>query len=262
MKSPRALNCLRPTLHYRREAFDAGLREAGFRVVPQLADPRPGDVLVIWNRYGAGAELADFFEAAGAHVLVAENGWLGKHWRGGEWFALSGGHHAGAGSWAYGGPQRWDAWQVDLAPWRTGGTETVIMGQRSIGEPGIASPRLWAEAVRGRIGGRIRPHPGTGTGTPLAVDLCDAREVATWASGAALQALVLGVPVWHALPQWIGAAASRPLAQHGQAEPLRCDTGRLTMFRRLAWAMWTLAEIRGGAAFRHLLQLEAAPCAC
>jgi hypothetical protein len=229
------------------------LRSAGFDVVTQLAKPRPGDVLLIWNRYGGGHELAGEFERAGARVLVAENGWLGKGWRGGDWFSLCLGHHAGAGHWSHGGPARWGGWGVELAPYREGGDETIILGQRGIGEPGVCSPGLWAENTRHRLGaGRIRPHPGNGPApVPLADDLARARDCVTWNSGAALHALLLGVPVWHGFAKWIGAQASRPLAEWGGA-PQRDAAARLAMFQRLAWAMWTLDEISTGAPFAHV----------
>lgn len=248
----RALNLLRPSLHYRKSSFDDGLSAAGFKLVERLPDPKPGDVLLCWNRYAGNHELAQQFERAGASVLVAENGLLGKGWRGGEWFALALGHHSGAGEWKPAGSERWDGWAVELAPWRTGGAETVILGQRGIGERGIRSPDHWAESVRGRIGGRVRAHPGTSQAKPLAADLADARQVVTWHSGAALQALTMGVPVWYAFPQWIGAGAARPLSEW-PGEPKRDDAARLAMFRRLAWAMWNLDEVRTGEPIRRLL---------
>lgn len=249
----RALNLLRASVHYRRECFDQGLQAAGFKLVPALADPRPGDLLVIWNRYGGFHEQAQIFERAGAGVLVVENGLLGKNWRGGEWFSLSLGHCAGAGEFKPAGPERWDGWGVPLAPWRTGGRETVIFGQRGIGESGVASPPVWAEGVQRRIGGRIRPHPGQGPAKALAVDLADARDVVTWHSAAALQALLLGVAVWFDCPTWIGAGAARPLAEW-PGQPKRDDGSRLEMFRRLAWCCWTLDEIKTGEPIERLLR--------
>lgn len=246
---PRALCLLRSDLHYRRDAFCAGLAAVGFDVVPELSKPAAGDLLVIWNRYGRFHLDAQRFEAAGARVVVAENGPLGKAWRGGNWYSLALGHHSGP--WAVGGPERWDAFGVELAPWRDG-FETVILGQRGIGEPGIASPHGWAEDVRHRLGGRIRPHPGSESdGAPLEADLANARCVLTWHSGAALKALLFGVPAFHDFPRWVGAGAARPLSEfhHGP----RTDDARLAMFRRLAWLMWDLEEIRSGRAFRHLL---------
>lgn len=247
----RALNLLRHSLHYRREAFNQGLQAAGFKVVPALPDPRPGDLLIGWNRYGGTHETAQAFERAGAGVLIVENGHLGKGWRGGEWFAMSLDHCGGAGSFAPGGHERWDSWSIELAPWRTGGRETVICAQRGIGEPGIASPPGWAESVQRRIGGRIRPHPGIGGVARLEDDLANAREVVTWHSAAGLHALAMGIPVWFDCPSWIGAGAARPLAQW-PGKPLCDDEARLAMFRRLAWAMWTLDEVRTGEPIARL----------
>lgn len=251
---PRALNTLRASLHYRREAFDAGLQAVGFEVVTQLPRPERGDLLLLWNRYGGYAEQAAEFERRGGLVLVAENGYLGKHWRGAEWFALARGHHAGAGWWPDGGPGRWGGWGVELSPWRDGGTETLVLAQRGIGEPGVRSPAGWAEAARRRIGaGRIRQHPGNSTqSVPLADDLAQARDVVTWNSGAALLALLAGVPVWCDWPQWVGAEACWPLSEFGKREPRRDDEARLGTFRRLAWSMWTLDEVRTGEPIRCL----------
>jgi len=246
----KALNLLRSALHYRKECFDKGLSACGFKVVPSLPHPTPDDVLVVWNRYGGYNEMADKFERAGAKVIVAENGWLSKSWRGGDWFALSLSEH-GMG-WPDGGPSRWDSWGVELAPFRTSGSETVILGQRGIGSRLIGSPSLWAESAQRKYGGRIRPHPGTGEAIPLEVDLKDAKQVITWASGAALIALMLGIPVWNALPQWVGARAAKPLTEW-PGDPARDRLYRIEMFQHLAWGMWTLEEIKTGEPFGRLL---------
>jgi hypothetical protein len=237
----KALNLLRPDIAYRREAFDAGLERAGYHIVRSLPEPRPGDALLIWNRYGFFATEAQRFESAGATVLVTENGWLGKGWRGGEWFTLCERHHAGAGEWHVGGPERWDGWGVDLSPWRDG-SQTLVLGQRGIGELGIRSPDGWGERMAAKLKVRLRPHPGKSKGLPLEDDLADVGRVVTWNSGAALKALMLGVPVWHDFPLWIGAMASSRIGQ-----PLvKDDAKRLAMFQRLAWSMWTLDEISTG----------------
>lgn len=251
----RALSLLRNSEHYRATAFCAGLRAVGFEVVTELLDPTPADVLLTWNRSGGYNETAQRFERAGARVLVAENGYLGKSWRGDKWFALALGHHLGAGEWIPAGRERWDALQVPLAPWRDGGTEVLVLEQRGIGEPGIASPPGWAEQVASRTGGRIRKHPGAGVPQiSLEADLAHVREVITWHSAAGLGALMAGVPVFYDFPQWIGAQAGVPLRLRGFVPPLRDDAARLMMFRRLAWAQWRLEEIERGDAFAHLLE--------
>lgn len=251
----RALCLLRESPVYRRDAFRRGLKMAGFELVDRLDKPNPEDVLVIWNRYGHWDEQARLFEAAKARVVVVENGYLGKSWLNGSWYAMALGHHAGAGTWVDGGPERWDSLGVDLRPWRDDSGETVIFGQRGIGEDGIRSPDHWAEKIKADIGGRIRPHPGNNEAViPLEKDLKRASRVLTWASSAALLALILGVPVWYAMPRWIGAAASRPLSDYdGSWMDKRHDASRLAMFRCLVWAMWRLEEVESGEAFRHLL---------
>lgn len=245
----RALCLLHESLAARRTGFERGLARAGFDPVAALPQPGPGDLLIIWNRYGRYHRLAVQVEKAGGRVLVCENGYLGKRWLGRHWIAMSLGHHAGAGHWHHGGPQRWDALGVEIAPWREGGHEVVILAQRGIGEAGIAAPTGWAQAVRRRIGGRIRHHPGRADPGDLLEDLRDAACVVTWHSGAALKALLAGIPVWYAFDRWIGAPACGRLAAFGPV-PVRGD--RLEMFRRLAWAQWSFDEIESGEAFLWL----------
>ena len=250
----RALCLLRDALVYRKDAFRRGLKMACYELVDQIDKPKRDDLLVIWNRYGGYDEQAQRFERAGARVVVVENGYLGKDWLNGSWYAMALGHHAGAGTCVDGGPYRWDSLGIDLMPWRhVNDGEVVIIGQRGIGEPGIASPVGWAEKTKRKIGGRIRVHPGNKEHPiPLEQDLAKASAVVTWASSAALWPLIWGIPVWYEMPQWIGAKACRPLSEW--PEPKRSDKDRLAMFRRLAWAQWRLTEIEDGTAFRHLLE--------
>jgi hypothetical protein len=73
----------------------------------------------------------------------------------------------------------------------------------------------------------------------LAEDLANASEVRTWGSGAAVKALMWGIPVRSYMPRWCG-------------EQQNTDESRREMLRRLAWAQWTLEEIADGAPFRWL----------
>jgi len=252
--TPRAFILFREALTYRREAFAAGLKALGYAPSFRVTDnPRPGDVLVIWNRMGEGHSRAREFEAAKAKVLVVENGYLGKEWRGEQSFAIAQGHHNGAGRWPDGGPERWDSRGVDLAPWREPGGECVILAQRGIGEPGLRAPDGWLNLAVSTTKGRIRRHPGTNKDGPtLEEDLARASSVATWSSGAAIKALMMGVPVFYGMQSWIGASAGRPLTRFKMG-PLCDDAARLAMFRRLAWAQWSMSEVESGEAFRRLL---------
>lgn len=244
---------IRDQPHYRRDAFEAGLRAIG----GQPASHEQCDVLAIWNRYGGWDSDATRCEKRGGTVLVAENGYLGNDFAGSRWYAISKGHHNGAGEWPQGGPERWDGLNIPLAAWRDGG-ETVILPQRGIGPPGVAMPSDWLartenELQKRRIRYRVRAHPGVNDALPLEQDLAGAGVVITWGSGAALKALTLGIPVVYDFPRWIGEGAGVPLCDWLAGASLNRDhDARLSMFRGLAWAMWTLEEIRSGEAFRHL----------
>lgn len=254
MHLARAVCLIRPQLKERRAAFESGLKAAGYSIVEHLDKPNRDDIAVVWNRHGLNGDVADQFDCAGARTLVCENGYLGNYWAGDMWLAMAIGHHSGAGLWPRLGGWRWDELGIELAPWKTGGTETLILAQRGIGEPMISSPMSWAENTKRKLGvGRIRPHPGLATpSVSLEDDLKNVKQVVTWNSSAALHALLLGVPVWYEFPQWIGAMACRPLSEFG-GEPKRDDDARLNMFRQLAWAQWRLREIADGSAFKMLL---------
>lgn len=258
----RAFVALRTDPHYRRDAFVAGLEALGYAVMFGVSmTPGPRDVLVAWNRYGPVDKAATIFERRGLPVLIAENGYLGNDVAGDRWYAISRSQHNGAGRWPAGDATRWDSLGVQCAPWREGGDEIVVLPQRGIGPDGVAMPIAWAMAAEAQLATmtrrrvRVRPHPGTMPTLSVEEDIAGAWAVVTWGSGAALKALVAGVPVFHAMALWIGAPAARPFWSADIERPLRDDAARLAMLRRMVWAQWRLSEIRSGAAFRALLEM-------
>lgn len=236
----RAFLNLRLTKPDRVELYAKGLRLCGYKVIIGTTDrPEAQDLLVTWGRIAHGNHCARAFESAGRPVLVTENATWGNDFAGRRWYTLARNHHNTAGRFPVGGPERWDRLGVELAPWRTEG-ETVILAQRGIGAPPVACPRGWEESARQRYGGRIREHPGTRPCKALEDDLAKAGRVITWGSGAAVKALMWGIPVVSEYPDWIA----------GQENT---DASRLDMFRELAWAQWTHEEIASGYAFQRLL---------
>lgn len=240
---------LRFTVADRAAAFRQGLERLGFEVCPgSTVAPEDGDVLVTWNRIGSGQASALAFEKRGLPVLVAENASWGNDFAGGHWYSLARRFHNTAGMFPVGGPERWDSLGVELAPWRQEGAEIVVLPQRGIGPPEVAMPMTWPHQAQRATGGRIRMHPGMRPAKPLQDDLAKAIFVVTWGSGAAIKALLWGIRVKSEMPAWIG-------------EQDNTTKGRLAMFRRLAWAQWTLAEIASGEAFRRLLESQQASAA-
>lgn len=256
---PRALLLLKDSPHYCRDAFAAGFHRLGFRTEIELSsDPRPGDVVVLWNRYRRDEPVASAFEKAGGTVLVAENGYIGRDRDGRQFIALAKHQHAGAGEWPVGDGARWRGFGIELKDWRIAGWEIVVLPQRGMGNPDIAMPPTWPQRIEAELRGstkrkvRIRAHPGVGAYAVDPVpDLQKAWAAVTWASSAGIKAIAAGIPVFCCQPKWIGALASC----HGVADlehPFLGD--RLPMFERLAWAQWRKSEIMSGEAMAHLLQ--------
>lgn len=215
------------------DAFRLGLHRIGLTVAPADAC----DVFVTWNRIGFADQLAGHCKMRGGSVLVVENAAWGNDFAGESWLTMARDRHNTAGMFPVGGPERWDALGVDLAPWRESGGEVVGLPQRGIGSPPTAQPRGWNPPGCARI----RQHPGKRDAIPLGHDLRKASKVVTWGSGAAIKALMWGIRVESHMPQWVG-------------EQNNTDAGRLDMFRRLAWAQWRLSEIENGEAFAWLLK--------
>lgn len=264
----RVFSLVREAPWYRREAFARGLAAAGYEVTHgRVERARPGDVLLIWNRYAHTHELASRFETEGGRVLVAENGYVGA---GGSspkfdvhpagpaphhYYALALGGHNGQGTWHVGGPERWAALGIELRPWRTEGDHILVCPNRSFGQPGRIMPPTWADDVAKRLAKqtrrpvRIRRHPGNDAPKrPLEADLEGAWAVVVWSSNAGLHAMIRGIPTFVEAPFWVcrGARAMGPVD-----EPVMPE--REPHLHSMAWAQWTLAEIESGEPFQRLL---------
>lgn len=261
---PRAFCLIRSEPCYRRDAFEAGLRAAGYEVHGALRGGviRHDDVLVIWNRYGRFARDADAFEQGGARVVVAENGIFGRAWCGEHFYSLALRVPAAVGGeFVAGEAARWDSWGVKNFELRNVGDEVIVLAQRGIGPPGKAQPPGWhlraAEILRRSTHRkiRIREHPGERqAAVPLEADLARAHCVVTWASGAALKALLMGVPVFNGFSGWCGAAAAAAFGDDIE-QPNRRNP--LPVLRRIAWSTWTVQEIATGLPFARLLSKSA-----
>lgn len=239
------------------KVFSPGLQRLGYEIDSTPSrNPQPSDVLLLWNRRVQHEAVARNYERVGARVLVAENGYIGRDPQRRKIYALAHNHHAGAGVWREGAPERWEQFGVGLQPWRTDGRHILVLPQRGIGESGVAMPRRWPFQIVERLRKvtprpiRVRHHPGTENSEPYG-DLAGAWAAVVWASGAGIKALAFGIPVFYDFPKWIGASAALPCSEDIE-RPFLGD--RLPMFRRLAWAQWRADEIASGEAFAWLLK--------
>jgi len=231
---------LRYTVPERRRIYSDGLIRLGYKIHDGAPlNPLRGDILVTWNRCGIGAKSASVFESKGLPVLVTENASWGNDFAGDRWYTLARTRHNTTGMFPIGDDDRWDSMGIELPKWRTEG-ETVIIAQRGIGSPPTASPLRWADKINETTRWRIRRHPGMKPAIPLEDDLAQCGRVITWGSGAAIKALLMGIPVTSYMPKWVG-------------EQDNTDAGRLEMFRRLAWCQFRLSELESGYAFARML---------
>lgn len=271
---PRAVCLVRDPPHYRRDAMLAGLAKAGYQVVqPQvLTQPKPADLLVIWNRYAEYDQMATKFEKWGAGVIVCENGYVGHHdnengkpvaANGEALYAMALNRHNGAGAWHVGEPGRAEAQGIATRPWREDGEHILVLAQRGIGLPPVASPRDWTERTERRLKKlthrpvKVRGHPGNAAArVPLARDLEGAWCAVTWASSAGIRAMAMGYPVYTDFDQWIGRPCAQLLANIGYELP-DLEDSRQIMLNRIAWAQWTPSEIATGEPFERLMELHA-----
>lgn len=248
-----ALCTIRKEPHYRRGAFDEGLKRAGYKLVDRGRPESKADLLVIWNRQGAQEATANTWEACGGTVLVCENGYIGRDDQGRQFYAMAAHGHNGSGWFPVGAEDRFSALGIDLAPWRTDGYE-LICGQRGIGSKEMASPRGWETKIGNRIRAtakvvKVRKHPGhEPPKTTLEQDLAGAKRCVIWSSSSGVKALTMGVPVVYDAPHWICAQGATRWPS-GFDVPLLDDAARLAAMRFMAWGQRSVAEIETGEPF-------------
>lgn len=264
VRRKKAIIILRDNGHVKIPAFHNGCQAAGYVTTDTsaLKEVGEGDILLCWNRHLSINHFCCLAEKRGARVVVAENGYVGHDPNGRQYFAMALGHHNGAGSWRVGDEDRFTKLNIPLADWRKDGQHVLILPQRGIGEDGVRMPPKWGDKVRQIVRTvtrrpiKFRAHPGR-IKVPLEPDFVDCWAAVTWGSGAGIKALAAGVPVFYDFPKWIGASAARPLrnkigAISNLENPYLDD--RLPMFRRLAWAQFSLSEIESGFAITWLLE--------
>lgn len=248
--------------------FAKGLAACG--LTPSLDWPDSPAVVVTWNRYGRFHEYCKRQEQNGVPIIVVENGYFGKDTLAETHFAMSLGAHAGAGHWPRGaGAARWARLAMHPLPLQRppGGRalRALVLGQRSIGQPGVASPQGWARTTARTlfswgVSVRVREHPGDQEAQRRAPDLQQVLQevdfVATWNSGAAVKSLLLGKPVLYDAPHWVAARGALRLTRESLQELPHMEDTRKLGFEDVAAAQWSVGEISSGEAIRSLLELS------
>ena len=255
----RALCLIRPEPYYRRKSFEDGLRRVGFKLVNSLVPEGPEDWLIIWNRKAGRDEAqADQWEALGGTVIVAENGYLQKVDK--TTYAISVHGHNGSGWFPVGDEDRFSKLGFALKPWRAGGTEIVIRGQRGIGSTLMASPPNWAEKIAHpevrrltSVPVRVIPHPGNHAPKVDPVrDLSYAFAMVIWCSSMGVLALVEGIPVFYAAPKWVCSEGGSVLSKFPECN--RNESHRVSALHHMSHGQWGFEEIAQGTPFARIIE--------
>ncbi len=154
------------------------------------------------------------------------------------------------------GPTRFWSFGIDVKPWREAGDTLLVLGQHpnDANAPGaevVQGMRARAREYAAAKGLKMvwRPHPLIQTSAhSLAQQLETARMAYTWASTAAVESVLAGVPTVCISPDAIAAPVS---TRELDARPFVGE--RLPWLYTLAHRNWTLDELETGAMWAHLM---------
>ncbi len=164
----------------------------------------------------------------------------------------------GRSTWApkYCPSDRWDMLGIELQPWRVGGYDAVILGQKN-GDyvlPKNYLDRLpeWVRSASvAHDSARLRQHPivqqYTGPVKPLADDLAGAKCAITWNSTASVETVIAGIPTV-CLDRY---AITWPVTSHSIVAPLYRGEREQWAYD-LAYRQYTLSELRDGTAWEYI----------
>lgn len=261
-----AVLTIRDQPHYRRGAFEIGLKKAGYKIVSSAHPEGPEDYLILWNHRPGTQQQAEIWEARGGTVLVCENGYAGKDEQFRQYYAIGVHGHNGSGWFPVGDEDRLTPLGLELKPWRTEGSHVLICGQRGIGSTEMASPPNWhtfaaqslAKQTDRKI--KIRTHPGNGPPlVPLDDDLKGSWACCIWSSSAGIRALTSGIPVFYSAPHWICSTAAN-VGLASIEHPLYDDDARLSALKHMAWGQRSVAELETGEVFARIRDACRVPC--
>ena len=170
---------------------------------------------------------------------------------------------------------RWQALDIELAPWREGGSHILVCGQKphDAAIDGI-NPITFLTQTIAQLQQitdrpiRWRPHPNDATNRRVTIDgaeksvaatlqedLQDCYAVVAYNSNSLVEALLAGVPVYVLGPGAVAAGMGyTELTEETIDNPLFPD--REQFFADLAYRQWTIPEFEQGLPWLHLMEEE------
>lgn len=247
------------THQHSRAILGAMSQGAGAPMVNASALQPFGDAIVYGRLRGCDRIIREA-DAAGRAWLYVDRGYLRatRDMDYSGYFRCTWNHLQGDGT---GEPNfdRLRALNITLRPWRADGHHVLVCppGEVYAGLSGFDAT-AWHQDVVARLAQytdrpiRVRQKPtGGGRNVPLAQDLVDCWAVVAHSSNVAVDALVLGVPVF--VTDRCGARRCALTDLSKIESPLLADD-REEWAATLAAQQWTLDEMRSGLAWRELLE--------
>ena len=231
------------------DAFGDGLKAHGVTVSTLQEDPTKADFIVTWgDRRPPGCTLPP---------LMLENGYINGDTGSYEvrrrahistsWGALHG--HADATPDCP--SDRWDALSIEIVPWHDRAGPVLVCKQLQ-NDKTAPTAEQWRNVMRDvtysfdRLIMRLHPRDAPDQ-PPLETQLASASACVTWASTAAVEAVLAGVPtiVYHA-----GSIASPVTSPDCAARRFLGERSQWAY--NLAYRQWTHDEIRSGECWQHI----------
>lgn len=242
----------------------------------QSQEYEPCDAAAVFSLHGPGQAILTDYRQRGTPLVVVDYGYVrrgtphegrthpGKFYYSVGLNGLNG--HADFKNHLMPG-DRWQALGVELKPWKTDGKYIVVCGQKNQDIAiGNQIPRVWAQRTIRAIQAIttrpviFRPHPldpaqKRPIGVPhsehstLAEALSEAWACVAYNSNSLVEALIQGVPAFALGPgSMVDGVCNTDLSQ--LADPVRPD--RQQWAHSLAYAQWTINEMREGLPWTHL----------
>ena len=147
-------------------------------------------------------------------------------------------------------PDRWNALETEIMPWRKDDGKYVLICDQHPGDA-TSGPLKWWEPIADQLAQFkviYRPHPLLASNLPpLSESLIDAGLVVTWSSTAAVEAVLAGVPT---ITRDQGSIAW-PVTSHSLDDEVYLGT-RDKWAYNLAYRQWTHHELQDGTAWEYL----------
>lgn len=270
----RAFVLIRDRDVYPRAAVIAGLQALGYSVqLDGLSSSfNKKDLLVTWTPWQSSLSqrAGETHKERGGKWIVLENGYIqtpvAQYAVGLNGFNGWGDHRNECSP-----PDRWDALQLEIKPWREGGEHIALFAQMGGHDYNLTMPSYWPDDVAQRLALLTkrpivyRPKPSrpkymtkqhTNVSMPPFVDvplsgyLDNAWAAVVYSSKTAVEALRCGIPALYDGPMSI----LRTIVPRGIEfieDPPRPE--RWPFFCDLAYAQWSKEEISTGVPFQRLL---------